>query len=112
MIERIKELQDTIKNAEAEIAFIRNQCEHKHTFEGTYSWRIGNYQPVIICSDCCGLVSMIGRPFEIPKVTTIDGLEISGKVWDATMPKMGSANKPLIITNSMPLTDGSHELPS
>lgn len=43
--ERIKELQ-TI-------------CKHENTFEGNYSYRIGNIQKAEICSDCGKLIKYL-----------------------------------------------------
>ena len=35
---------------------LREVCKHETIFEGNWSWRIGNIQPAIICSDCGNLI--------------------------------------------------------
>lgn len=45
-----------IKNAEERLKELRKICKCENTFEGTWSWRVANYQPAIICSDCGNLV--------------------------------------------------------
>lgn len=46
-----------IKNAEDRLKELRSICKHENTFNGTWSWRPGSYQPTTICSDCGALVS-------------------------------------------------------
>ena len=31
---------------------LRKLCKHENTFEGYYSWRVGNISPALLCSDC------------------------------------------------------------
>ena len=42
---KIQECNDRLKE-------IRKICSHTNTFEGNWSYRIGNISPAIICSDC------------------------------------------------------------
>lgn len=45
-----------IKHAEKKLEWLRVECKHENTFEGNWSYRIGNIQPAIICSDCGSLI--------------------------------------------------------
>lgn len=48
-----------IKYAEERLKDLRRICNHEKTFEGLYSYRIGNVQPAIICSDCGSLIKYL-----------------------------------------------------
>ena len=51
------ELQyEIINKAQSRLEEIRKICTHPNTFNGTYSWRIGCYDPAEICSDCGHMV--------------------------------------------------------
>ncbi len=45
-----------IKKVEERLKVLRSICKHENTFEGTWSWRVANYQDAIICSDCGNLI--------------------------------------------------------
>lgn len=45
-----------IKQGEDRLKEIRSICKHENTFEGNWSWRVGNIQPAIICDDCGSLI--------------------------------------------------------
>ncbi len=48
-----------IKFQQGNLKIIRDYCEHPNTFEGKYSYRIGQVSDAIICSDCGELIKMI-----------------------------------------------------
>lgn len=48
-----------IKDAEERLKELRMNCKHDNTLEGLYSYRIGNIQPAIICSDCGSLIKYL-----------------------------------------------------
>ncbi len=48
-----------IKSAEARLKELRAMCNHKNTFEGEYSYRVGATQLAEICSDCGQLIKYI-----------------------------------------------------
>jgi len=50
---------DAIKNSEEKLKELRLICKHEETFEGNWSWRIGNIQPAIICSHCGQFIKYI-----------------------------------------------------
>jgi hypothetical protein len=54
--ENIKEecelLYDVIADSKARLKELRDSCLHEESFEGTYSYRIGDMHPAIICSTC------------------------------------------------------------
>jgi hypothetical protein len=52
MNQRVSELFETIRNAETELAEIRQKCTHPDFFVGMWSWRVGAYNPSRICNDC------------------------------------------------------------
>lgn len=41
-----------IKSAEEKLVKLRSNCKHEKTFEGNYSWRVGNIQLADICEYC------------------------------------------------------------
>ncbi len=41
-----------IKSAEEKLEELRSACKHEKTFEGMYSWRVGNIQLADICEYC------------------------------------------------------------
>ena len=41
-----------IKSAEEKLEELRSKCKHTKTFEGNYSWRVGNIQLADICEYC------------------------------------------------------------
>lgn len=41
-----------ISNAEKRLKELRNECKHEKTFQGNYSWRVGNIQLSEICYYC------------------------------------------------------------
>lgn len=45
-----------IKDAEDRLKELRAECKHEKTFEGYYSWRVGNIQSADICEYCGSLV--------------------------------------------------------
>ena len=45
-------LFDEIKKATERLEQIRKECPHEETFEGLYSWRVGNIQKAVMCK-CC-----------------------------------------------------------
>jgi len=47
---------DQIKKAEDRLKKLREICQHKNTFTGSYSYRVGASAPAIICSDCGELI--------------------------------------------------------
>lgn len=56
----IDSLYDVRKTALEQIENIReNICKHEETYEGNYSWRIGNIQPAIFCKNCDKLIKII-----------------------------------------------------
>lgn len=48
-----------IKDAETALQELRAICKHEVTYEGNWSWRIGNIQPAVICSDCGKFIKYI-----------------------------------------------------
>lgn len=52
-------LLEQIRRANERIEELRSICEHENTFEGHYSWRIGNMQMAEICSDCKKFIKYI-----------------------------------------------------
>lgn len=59
--EEIKSICETqyaqIQDAEFVLKRMRELCEHPNTFEGKYSWRVGNIDDATICSDCGKVVA-------------------------------------------------------
>lgn len=55
---RCEEMYLQIHNTEEFLKEIRANCKHPNTFEGNYSWRVGNIQPAEICSDCGSLIKI------------------------------------------------------
>lgn len=51
-----------IEIARLRLVELRTICDHKNTYEGTYSWRPGCYDPAIICSDCGHLIKNLNQP--------------------------------------------------
>lgn len=49
---------DLIKKAHERLEELRSICKHVTTFEGIWSWRVGCYDPAIICSDCGNLIKL------------------------------------------------------
>lgn len=49
----------SLEEGEKRLSELRELCSHENTFEGTFSYRVGCYQPAIICSDCRQLVKYI-----------------------------------------------------
>ena len=47
---------EQIKIAQERLEEIRKVCKHEKTYEGNYSWRIGNVQLADICEYCGELV--------------------------------------------------------
>lgn len=45
-------LRSEIEIAKARIRQLQEWCSHENTFEGNWSYRIGNISPAIMCSDC------------------------------------------------------------
>ena len=45
-----------IKSAEDRLKELRADCKHEKTFEGNYSYRVGNIQLADICEYCGSLV--------------------------------------------------------
>jgi len=45
------------KSLEDRFQRLRSICKHPNTHEGIYSWRVGVFQPAIICSDCDKVIS-------------------------------------------------------
>ena len=45
-----------IKSAEERLKELRAVCKHEKTFEGNYSWRVGNIQLADICEYCCSMI--------------------------------------------------------
>jgi hypothetical protein len=45
-----------IKSAKERLKELTAICKHEKTFEGNYSWRVGNIQPADICEYCGSLV--------------------------------------------------------
>ncbi len=41
-----------IQVAQERLKEIRSICEHKNTFKGNYSYRVGCIDPATICADC------------------------------------------------------------
>jgi hypothetical protein len=58
---RISELKSEIKRIELEIKELQENCEHI-PIDGYYSWRIGNMQPAILCSECGKLLKVKDIP--------------------------------------------------
>lgn len=48
-----------IKEAEERLKTLRLLCTHENTFEGNYSWRVGNIQVAEMCSDCGELIKYL-----------------------------------------------------
>lgn len=47
------------KKNEERLKVLREKCSHIHTFEGNYSYRVGNIQLAEICSDCKQLIKYL-----------------------------------------------------
>lgn len=47
---------DIMQNAKLKIEELRAICKHPNTEECPYSFRVGNIEPAIICSDCGKLI--------------------------------------------------------
>ena len=58
---------DAIKKAEERLKELRSMCTHVNTFDGTWSWRVGCYDPAIICSDCGNLIEFKNK-LSVPQV--------------------------------------------
>ncbi len=54
-----EKLHEQIEKATERIKELQIICKHENTFEGNYSWRIGNIQKAEICSDCAKLIKYI-----------------------------------------------------
>lgn len=50
--ERRDELYDIINEAQSKLEELRATCQHPNKASGSYSYRIGNIQPAMICVDC------------------------------------------------------------
>lgn len=50
--ELIEQQQKIIKDAEKEIEYLRNMCDHDESYHGLYSWRVGSIVPAVICCNC------------------------------------------------------------
>lgn len=59
--EEIKEeceyLYSQIKSANERLDELRKICTHENTFEGNWSWRVGTFDPAIICGNCGKLLA-------------------------------------------------------
>ena len=64
--DEVDQLYQTIKEANGELDFIRENCSHKETRIGLYSWRIGCIDNAEICSDCDKLIKTLGGPVQFP----------------------------------------------
>ena len=49
---RVSELFEIIRNAQNELAQIREACPHPSWFVGFWSWRPGADHPARICNEC------------------------------------------------------------
>jgi len=47
---------EQIEQCNKRLEEIRKVCKHEETFEGNYSWRVGNIQLAEICSYCGELI--------------------------------------------------------
>lgn len=57
-------LYETIKVSRERLEELRKICKHEKTFEGTWSYRIGNYTPAIICDYCGDFIALNTDPIK------------------------------------------------
>lgn len=46
------DLMNVIREAQAELSQLQQQCSHTHFTVHMYSWRVGSFNPARVCDDC------------------------------------------------------------
>lgn len=58
---KVKEIKESIKLLQDELAKIKSECTHKDYHVGFYSWRIGVVDVVKICDYCSENIGLPGK---------------------------------------------------